>query len=158
MEIQEILTTLATYVGPSIIAGITIYLQYKKNKGEVEALKAEAEKTKKEGDSTEGGVYLAWTKEFKDRLKAVEDREHAHAELIDEQSKRIFEQNNRLDSQDKLIRDQAILLVEANARIVLLEKENVDLRQTVVDLENKNTVLNKRIFELEQENLKLKGC
>lgn len=149
-ESQNILVVLATYIGPSLIALFTVWLQHRKNKAdlaaawaEAERVKAEAEKIKKEGASTEGDIFLKWTLEFKNRLEAVEKKNNEFAEIIQKQGETIDHQNDRIAEQDKTIANQNVLLIDANARIIVLEKENGDLRL--------------KIAELELENKKLKG-
>jgi len=145
---QNIWIIIATYIGPALLGFLTVWFQHRKNKADLletiaraEKAKAEAEKLKKEGASTEGDIFLKWTVEFRTRLAEVEKRNNEFAVIIKEQGDTIDNQNDRIAEQDKIIANQSVLLIDANARIILLEKENSDLKTLVIALQKENSIL-----------------
>ena len=139
---NEIVSLILTYAGSILVASIPVLIQYRKNKAIIEQIKAEAKKADKEGDATEGDIFLKWTQEFKSRLTEVENRNTIYEGLF--------------KKQEEMISNLNIVLIDAKARIVVLEDENNELKETVLKLQDENNWLKERVSELELENANLR--
>ena len=127
---------ISAYIVPSIVSIATLVFVYLRDRAQIKNTNAETTELSVESDRQDSKLSLEWAKEFKNRLKEVEDRNKANEEQIQKQQETI---NNLLT-----------LNSEQSARIIKLDK-------IVADLKKENTLLKNRVRELEDENKKLKG-
>lgn len=127
---------ISAYIVPSIVSIATLVFVYLRDRAQIKNTNAGTTELSVESDRQDSKLSLEWAKEFKNRLKEVEDRNKANEEQIQKQQETI---NNLLT-----------LNSEQSARIIKLDK-------TVADLKKENTLLKNRVRELEDENKKLKG-
>ena len=127
---------ISAYIVPSIVSIATLVFVYLRDRAQIKNTNAGTTELSVESDRQDSKLSLEWAKEFKDRLKEVEDRNKANEEQIQKQQETI---NNLLT-----------LNSEQSARIIKLDK-------IVADLKKENTLLKNRVRELEDENKKLKG-
>ena len=140
--VNEILSLILTYAGSALVATIPVLIQHRKNKAVIEQIRAEAEKASKEGNAAEGDIFLKWTQEFKASLAEVERKNTLYEDLF--------------RKQEEMISNLNTVLIDAKARIVILEQENGELKETVLALQNENDWLKGRISDLEEENASLR--
>lgn len=127
---------ISAYIVPSIVSIATLVFVYLRDRAQIKNTNAGTTELSVESDRQDSKLSLEWAKEFKNRLKEVEDRNKANEDQIQKQQETI---NNLLT-----------LNSEQSARIIKLDK-------TVADLKKENTLLKNRVRELEDENKKLKG-
>lgn len=127
---------ISAYIIPSIVSIATLVFVFLRDRAIIKNTNADTAELSVESDRQDSKLSLEWAKEFKNRLKEVEDRNKANEEQIQKQQETI---NNLLT-----------LNSEQSARIIKLDK-------TVADLKKENTLLKNRVRELEDENKKLKG-
>lgn len=127
---------ISAYIVPSIVSIATLVFVYLRDRAQIKSTNAGTTELSVESDRQDSKLSLEWAKEFKNRLKEVEDRNKANEDQIQKQQETI---NNLLT-----------LNSEQSARIIKLDK-------TVADLKKENTLLKNRVRELEDENKKLKG-
>lgn len=127
---------ISAYIVPSIVSIATLVFVYLRDRAQIKNTNAGTTELSVESDRQDSKLSLEWAKEFKNRLKEVEDRNKANEDQIQKQQETI---NNLL-----------ALNSEQSARIIKLDK-------TVADLKKENTLLKNRVRELEDENKKLKG-
>lgn len=127
---------ISAYIVPSIVSIATLVFVYLRDRAQIKNTNAETTELSVESDRQDSKLSLEWAKEFKNRLKEVEDRNKANEEQIQKQQETI---NNLLT-----------LNSEQSTRIIKLDK-------IVADLKKENTLLKNRVRELEDENKKLKG-
>lgn len=127
---------ISAYIVPSIVSIATLVFVYLRDRAQIKSTNAETTELSVESDRQDSKLSLEWAKEFKNRLKEVEDRNKANEDQIQKQQETI---NNLLT-----------LNSEQSARIIKLDK-------IVADLKKENTLLKNRVRELEDENKKLKG-
>lgn len=127
---------ISAYIVPSIVSIATLVFVYLRDRAQIKNTNAETTELSVESDRQDSKLSLEWAKEFKARLKEVEDRNKANEDQIQKQQETI---NNLLT-----------LNSEQSARIIKLDK-------IVADLKKENTLLKNRVRELEDENKKLKG-
>ena len=128
---------ISAYIVPSIVSIATLVFVYLRDRAQIKNTNAGTTELSIESDRQDSKLSLEWAKEFKDRLKEVEDRNKANEEQIQKQQETI---NNLLT-----------LNSEQSARIIKLDK-------TVTELKKENTLLKNRVRELEDENKKLRGA
>lgn len=138
------------YIIPSIISILTILFVYlrdrsviKNNNAGTKKVVVETAEVDNESDRQDSKLSLEWAKEFKARLKEVEDRNKAN--------------EDQLQKQHETISNLLTLNSDQTARIIKLETENKRLEKAMVELRKENVSLKGRILELECENEKLKG-
>lgn len=129
-------TLISAYIIPSIVSIATLVFVFLRDRAVIKNTNADTTELSVESDRQDSKLSLEWAKEFKNRLKEVEDRNKANEDQIQKQQETI---NNLLT-----------LNSEQSARIIKLDK-------TVADLKKENTLLKNRVRELEDENKKLKG-
>lgn len=127
---------ISAYIVPSIVSIATLVFVYLRDRAQIKNINAGTTELSVESDRQDSKLSLEWAKEFKTRLKEVEDRNKANEDQIQKQQETI---NNLLT-----------LNSEQSARIIKLDK-------TVADLKKENTLLKNRVRELEDENKRLKG-
>lgn len=127
---------ISAYIVPSIVSIATLVFVYLRDRAQIKNTNAGTTELSIESDRQDSKLSLEWAKEFKNRLKEVEDRNKANEDQIQKQQETI---NNLLT-----------LNSEQSARIIKLDK-------IVADLKKENTLLKNRVRELEDENKKLKG-
>jgi len=127
---------ISAYIIPSVVSLATLVFVYLRDRAQIKNVIASTSELSVESDRQDSKLSLEWAKEFKNRLKEVEDRNKANEEQIQKQQETI---NNLLT-----------LNSEQSARIIKLDK-------IVADLKKENTLLKNRVRELEDENKKLKG-
>jgi cell division protein FtsB len=127
---------ISAYIIPSVVSIATLVFVYLKDRASIKNTNAGTTELSVESDRQDSKLSLEWAKEFKNRLKEVEDRNKASADKLEEQQKTI---NNLLT-----------LKSEQDVRIMRLETE-------ISALTRENASLKKRVKELEDENKKLKG-
>ena len=128
---------ISAYIVPSIVSIATLVFVYLRDRAQIKNVNAGTSELSIESDRQDSKLSLEWAKEFKARLKEVEDRNHANEEQIQKHQDTI---NNLLT-----------LNSEQSARIIKLDK-------TVTELKKENTLLKNRVRELEDENTKLRGA
>lgn len=127
---------ISAYIIPSIVSLATLVFVYLRDKANRKKTRAETVEIDIESDRQDSKLSLEWAKEFKARLKEVEDRNKANEEQI--------------HKQQEIINNLLTLNSEQSARIIKLDK--------IVDiLKKENNLLKNRVRELEEENIKLKG-
>lgn len=129
-------TLISAYIIPSIVSIATLVFVFLRDRAVIKNTNADTTELSVESDRQDSKLSLEWAKEFKNRLKEVEDRNKANEDQIQKQQETI---NNLLT-----------LNSEQSARIIKLDK-------IVADLKKENTLLKNRVRELEDENKKLKG-
>lgn len=127
---------ISAYIVPSIVSIATLVFVYLRDRAQIKSTNAGTTELSVESDRQDSKLSLEWAKEFKNRLKEVEDRNKANEDQIQKQQETI---NNLLT-----------LNSEQSARIIKLDK-------IVADLKKENTLLKNRVRELEDENKRLKG-
>ena len=128
---------ISAYIVPSIVSIATLVFVYLRDRAQIKNTNAETTELSVESDRQDSKLSLEWAREFKNRLKEVEDRNKANEDQIQKQQETI---NNLLT-----------LNSEQSARIIKLDK-------TVTELKKENTLLKNRVRELEDENKKLRGA
>ena len=128
---------ISAYIVPSIVSIATLVFVYLRDRAQIKNVNAGTSELSIESDRQDSKLSLEWAKEFKARLKEVEDRNKANEDQIQKHQDTI---NNLLT-----------LNSEQSARIIKLDK-------TVTELKKENTLLKNRVRELEDENTKLRGA
>jgi len=92
---------ISAYIIPSVVSLATLVFVYLRDRAQIKNVIASTSELSVESDRQDSKLSLEWAKEFKNRLKEVEDRNKANEEQDTKDNKRLFNNLLTLNSEAK---------------------------------------------------------